>query len=480
MLKKQNIVGRKAEQEVLNSCVMSSKSEFIAVYGRRRIGKTYLIKQYFKEQFDFYMTGSLNMSKSEHLAYFNSQINKYSKSCYPLVKTWFDAFKQLEHYLSTLKNKKKIIIFIDELPWFDKKNTKFLSNFELFWNSFASELNNLKLIVCGSSTTWMVTKFLGNKGGLHNRVTRKINLKPFTLKETEDFLKYLKIDWDRLQILQCYMTFGGVPYYLSLLKREFSLIQNIDYLFFSENSELKNEYTLLYSSLFNDSKIYHRIIELLATKLQGLSRKEIVEKLKITDNGTLSEAFENLVNCDFIRSYSPFKKNKRDSLFQLTDLFSLFYLKFVKNYNGKNQHFFAELKDEKKSNWYGYSFEQVCLLHTNQIKQSLGISGVASDICSWSYTSKQDENLQEKGTQIDLIIDRDDRIINICEIKYSESKYEISSSLNEKLLYRKTLFKSKTKTSKTIHLTMITTKGLTNSKYCGNINSSIILDDLFC
>ena len=266
----QNIIGRKREIELLEKCLSSNKPEFIAIYGRRRIGKTFLVKQLLGEQFCFYMTGVYQCSKAELLNYFSEQLSFYSGKKQPRPKTWFDAFLQLRNYLSTLVNKKApIIIFIDELPWFDTPKSNFIRALDLFWNGWASDQPNIKLIVCGSATTWMTNKLLGDKGGLHNRVTRKIYLAPFDLYETELFLQSKGIVWNRHQIAECYMIMGGTPFYLNMIDKEYSLPQNIDMLFFAEGAELANEYEFLFRSLFKDSVVYRRIVELLAKRKIG-------------------------------------------------------------------------------------------------------------------------------------------------------------------------------------------------------------------
>lgn len=469
------IVGRKQECLVLKDCYESGKAELVAVYGRRRVGKTFLIKNYFKGKLDFYVTGIYNGTKKEQLAFFNKQLCDCSGIAYPKVDNWFDAFDQLKHYLGSMK-KNKAVVFIDELPWLDTPRSRFIKAFELFWNSWASDRDNLKIIVCGSATTWMISHLLGSKGGLHNRVTRRIKLSPFTLAETEEFIKKQGIVWNRYQIAEVYMILGGTPYYLQMLKKNLSLSQNIDYLFFSENAELRDEYTFLFRSLFNDSSIYRNTVELLAKKAKGMTRMEMMKALGQQEGGNFSLVLENLCNCDFIRKYSAFGKQERDVLYQLTDLYTLFYLKFVRNSNGRDEHLWTNMVDSpERRAWSGYSFEQLCLHHIPQIKNTLGISGVQSDVCSWR-TYMTDEHA---GGQIDLVIDRKDQVINLCEMKYSISEFEITKKYDEEIRQRRELFRSVTKTRKALHLTMVTTYGLKNNLYSGQIQSEVRLDDLF-
>ncbi|MGN1266212.1 MAG: ATP-binding protein, partial [Muribaculaceae bacterium] len=469
---KNTIIGRKHEQDILAKCVESNKAEFIAVYGRRRIGKTYLVKQFFTESFDFYVTGVYQVSRSEQLKIWQEQLKKYSGNKRARPKDWFDAFNQLREYLETLGKERRIIIFIDELPWLDTPKSGFIRALELFWNSWAAEQKNLKLIVCGSATTWMTNKLLGDKGGLHNRVTRPIRLAPFTLKETEEYLRSNGIDWERRDILEAYMILGGTPYYLSLLRSELTLWQNIDEAFFSQDAALRTEYGFLFKSLFSNASLYRRIVEALATKLKGMTRTELVDLLKITDNGSLSEALDNLVKCDFLRRYQAFGKKGRDMLYQLSDMYTLFYLRFVKDYHGLNEHFWSNMDAARRNVWSGYAFEQVCILHVNQIRKALGISGIASDVCSWTYRDKN------QSAQIDLIIDRADKAIDLCEIKYSDHEYELKKDYAEWLRERKELFRRVTGTTKTLRLTMIASSGVKQNSYTSTLQGKLSLDDL--
>ncbi len=473
---KEKIIGREKEQEALSLVRDSAKPELVAVYGRRRVGKTFLVKQFFDNKFDFYLTGIYEGTKAEQLKFFNKQLSEYSSLPYPFVDNWFDAFDQLKHYLSHRPDNHPIIVFIDEMPWLDTPRSRFLKAFELFWNSWGSTKANLKLIVCGSATTWMMSHLIGDKGGLHNRVTKRIKLSPFNLYETEAFLKSRGIVWNRYQIAEAYMIFGGTPYYLEMLQKPYGLSQNVDSLFFADNAELRDEYNFLFRSLFKDSQIYRNTVEVLARKAKGMSRKELMSGLKIKDGGTLTIVLENLCNCDFIRKYSAFGKSERDVLYQLTDMFTLFYLHFIKGESGRDEHLWSNLADaSRKRSWSGYSFEQLCLNHIAQIKSTLGISGIQSDVCSWFCLP--DEN--HGGAQIDLVIDRRDQIINLCEMKYATSEYEITGKYEREMQERKELFRSVTSTRKALHLTMVTTYGIKKNAYSDSIQSEVRLDDLF-
>lgn len=464
------IIGRETEQEILRQRIESDAPELIAIYGRRRIGKTFLVRQYFKDTFSFYSTGIYQGTKKEQLGEFNRQLVHYSGRKWKIAKDWFDAFAQLREYLESLSGNKPIVVFLDELPWMDTHKSRFIKAFEYFWNSWGATNKRLKLIVCGSATTWMRENVLSDKGGLYNRTTRSIYLAPFTLYETEQYLLSRGIKWNRYQIAECYMILGGTPLYLQMLERGLSLTQNVDNLFFVQNAPLAREYDFLFRSLFNEAMVHRQIIETLASKAVGMTRLELIVAAKIEDSGLLTKALRNLTDCDFIRQYTAFGKSERGTVFQLTDLFSLFHLRYVKGYRGQDENHWQNMIDSpSRRAWSGYSFEQLCLHHIRQIKQKLGITGVQSDVCAWKG---------EDG-QIDLLIDRRDQTINLCEMKFSQSEFEITKQYDEHLRSRTESFRSATKTRKALHQTFVTTYGLKQNIYSGNIQSEVVLDDLF-
>ena len=469
-----DIIGRKTEISRLTEYINSEKSELLAVYGRRRVGKTFLIKRFFNENFTFYFSGAENSSKKQQLFNFTTALNKYSGVENPIVEDWQSAFVQLEQYLRKVKTKGRKVIFIDELPWLDNAKSGFLSAFEYFWNTYASSQKNIFLIICGSATSWIMNKIIKNRGGLHNRVTRQICLQPFTLNETEQFLKSKKIVLSRFQIAECYMILGGIPYYLEQLEKSLSLSQNIDNLFFNKNAILRDEYSKLYSSLFKSPEKYMKIIEVLYQKRKGLTRDEIVEFSGISNGGGLTSMLEELELCGFISINNNFTTKKNLQLYQLIDFYSLFYLNFVKNNKGTNSNYWSSLIDNTiHKAWAGYSFELLCQTHIPQIKRALSIGGVVS------YTSGWRSKDAEIGAQIDLIINRNDNIINLCEIKYSTKEFIITKSYDENLRNKRGVFIEETNTKKSVHTTMITTYGVKRSEYWGNIQSEITLDDLF-
>lgn len=462
------IIGRKREIELLNRYVESDEAEFIAVFGRRRVGKTYLVKSLFLKDFSFYMTGLANSDLKNQLKNFCDAFSQYfSKKV--KVRDWFEAFALLRDELSQLQNDKKIL-FIDELPWFDTAKSNFVSALEHFWNSWASDNPSVKLIVCGSATSWMMNKLINNNGGLHNRVTHQIRLAPFTLGESEEYLKAKNFAMDRFEIAQFYMVFGGIPYYLKLLDNGESLAQNVDRLLFSEDGELRNEFQNLYQSLFRNSEKHIAIVEVLSKKMKGINRNELIQELSAESSGAISKALDDLENCGFIRRYSPFGKKTKDEIIQLIDFYTLFYYRFLDGLpKGMRNHWLQIQGKPQYYNWCGHAFEMLCLLHYPQILNALGISGIESAPCSWTH----------KGAQFDLLIDRIDNVVNVCEMKFSEKPYEITQEYLSEYLEKIEIFKKVTKTRKSAMLTFVTAQGLKPNSCARQIQKSIELDQLF-
>ena len=475
------IIGREYEQSLIKNYLESDKAELIAVYGRRRVGKTYLVKSIFANQFDFAFTGMYNVTRAVHLSQFQKSLERFSGRQIKRPKDWFEAFDALRDYLETL-HKAQIVVFLDEIPWMDTPKSNFLAAFGQFWNDWASVRQGFKLFVCGSATTWMLSKFIGDKGGIYGRVCRPIWLAPFSLGETEKFLKEIKgIEMSRHQLLQTYMIMGGIPYYLDMLIKGMPLNVCIDDLFFKQGAPLRAEFDFLFRSLFKDSRIYRNVVEILATKLKGMTRQEILESLRLKEGGDLTEVLDNLVKCDFIRKYTAIGKTERDAMYQLTDMFSLFHIKFVAENSGQDEHLWSKLYGQgQMTSWSGYAFEQVCLHHINQIKKALSIGGLISNVHSWSCKPFTDKNgTKWKGAQIDLLIDRADEVINICEIKFVSNKYEISADYEERLRNRESLFRNITKTKKAIYHTFITTYGVSENIHSGIVHSEVTMDQLF-
>lgn len=473
-------IGRTEEIALLKKYLDSGKNELIAVYGRRRVGKTYLIQETLRDTLDFAFMGMYQETARCQRMQFQKELNQRTGVKEKIPANWFDAFDCLKSYLLSL-NKDKVVVFLDELPWMDSPKSDFMSAFSYFWNNWGNEEVTLKLIVCGSSTTWMVDKLIGDKGGLYGRITRPIYLAPFTLLETELFLNHLKkMGYGRKQILDVYMILGGIPYYLDMLDKDLSLSINIDRLLFAENAPLRTEYEFLFRSLFKNSSKYRKVVEALSTRLSGLTREEISHICGFA-GGDLTEILRNLDASDFIRSYSSPGKKERDKIYQLTDLYSLFYLRFIQSEPGQDENYWTNLgQSGKKNAWAGYAFEQVCLHHIRQIKQCLGISGILTNVYAWNQSAYVDaDGTQWKGGQIDLVIDRTDHVINLCEMKYAQDEFVISKDYEEVIRDRMQLFRKTQKTKKDLRCTFVSVYGVKKNLHSGIVNHEVRLDALF-
>lgn len=482
---KKIFIGREKEQQLLRDYLYSDRSEFIAVYGRRRVGKTFLIQQVIGQDHAFYVAGMNNVSLREQLKNFMQGIRK-KRPDVPPVKTWLDAFIALETYLESLPKGRKII-FIDEMPWMDTPRSHFISGLEHFWNSWASWRNDIKLIVCGSATSWIINNLIKNRGGLHNRVTHKIALKPFTLGECRIYFAARGFRLSEKQIAECYMVLGGVPFYLSKMNKSESVAQNIDRLLFAPESELRDEFQSLYNSLYKNATNHIKIVTALATKGQGLTRQEIIAQTKMVNNGKFSLMLEELEHCGFIRSYEPFvsesirtrrprpaDRQSADTLYQLVDPFTLFHFQIMKKAAARAPHYWSSSQNSHAySSWSGLSFEMLCLNHAEQIKTALGIAGITSNVFSWLGKGT------DRKAQIDMLIDRADQTINLCEMKFHNRPYTMTAKDEENIERKVSAFIEATKTNKNVIVTMITAKGIEKNEHSGCIQKELMLEQLF-
>lgn len=473
----EKIIGRKVEQTQLKNIIESHEAELLAVYGRRRIGKTYLVRNAYEKQLVFEFSGVHNATLYQQLDAFGIAMSKATGFPITTPTSWTHAFTLLTEYLKPLIKKEKKVIFIDEFPWLHTPRSGFMQAFENFWNMWASKEKNLVVVICGSAAAWMIKNIINNRGGLHNRVTRKMRLIPFTLGEAEAFLKDRKISLDRYQMTQLYMVMGGVPQYLKMIDKGESAMLAIDRICFTKDGFLNDEFKNLFNSLFDDAASHMVVIKALAKKGKGLTRNEIIDTCKLKSGGGTTQLLEELSESGFIEVYTPFGKTAKDSIYKLVDEYSLFYTKFIENGKLKGAGSWAKYSTTASwISWSGYAFENICMKHIKQLKSALGIESVHTEHYMWRYTPKLGEN----GVQIDLLIDRQDMCINLCEMKFSINEFEITKSYAKELQAKIDVFREKSKTKKTIFLTMVTSNGVKNSNnYLGLIQSEIKIDSLF-
>jgi len=469
------MTGRKEEQRILKELSLSGEAEFVVIYGRRRIGKTFLVRETFGEDFFFSYTGVANRNTKQQRAEFAKTLREHGwapegGSLY-VPGNWFEAFGALRELIIKADIKDRLLIFFDEMPWMDNKKSDFVPAFENFWNGWASGRKNIMLIVCGSAASWITKKIFRNKGGLYNRTTRQIELKPFTLAECREYYNSRGIAMNTQDLIESYMIFGGIPYYLRMIEKRYSLALNVDRICFAESAPLRYEFDRLMDTLFTNPAKYIKVIEALHTKKKGLPREVISNLVDFGNGGNLTRILLELEECGFIRRYKPFGKGKNGALYHLSDPFTAFHLTFMRKTNSEN--YWSSYTDNAGHRaWSGYAFEQVCFAHIKQIKEALGISGVHTDISSWQSRGDQ------KGAQIDLVIERGDRVVNLCEIKFFKGPFEIDRACDLELRGKIEAFRRETKTRNALHLTMITTYGVKPGKYSGLVQSEVNMDEL--
>ena len=469
----EKLIGRENEVGKLAEYMKSGRSEFIAIYGRRRIGKTFLIRSFFKDKFDFYATGIIDGSPEEEMEAFHLALQRYGYKG-RRAETWIQAFTILADLLER-KNRnrqRRLVVFIDELPCLDTKRSGFLHALDLFWNSRASWMENIFFVVCGSATSWMMRNIVNNRGGLHKRATHTLHLRPFSLATTEEYLISRKFHWPRIAILQSYMVLGGVPYYLSLLDPKKNVPDNIDTLFFSVEAELEGEFQRLFNSLFRNASTYMEIIRLLSTRRDGFTRKEISEKLSLPDNGALSDMLLDLEQCDFIHRYNN-GRLQNGGIYQLMDFFSLFHYHYCVR-RVTDEHFWRNhLGTPEQNTWYGLTFERVCLFHARQIIHGLHLDTIAHEYYSW----RSRESIP--AVQIDMIIDRADGIATICEMKYTKDDYSLTEAEYRKIVRRMDTFGRESGHHGGIQATIVTPYSLRENMYSEISPVPITMEHLF-
>ncbi|MBQ5540671.1 MAG: ATP-binding protein [Bacteroidales bacterium] len=473
----EKIIGRHSEIAKLKALTESPRAEFLALYGRRRVGKTFLVNQVFEpKQFVFKMTGVIEGSLKDQFTAFADAMDDFGYPLQTMPKDWMEAFVMLKKALKDVVNKQnRCIVFIDELPAMDAENSNVAAAVGYFWNQWASQHDNIILIICGSATSWMIGNVIDSKGGLHDRLTEEMPVHPFTLKETEEYFEANGFVWSRQMILQAYMVLGGIPYYLSLLDKGESAVQNIDRLFFSRDMKMRREFRRLFNTLYKNPERYVEIVKALSKSRQGMTRSQISEALKLPNNGHLGSQLEDLVFCDLVRKNIVREKEikRKDAIYQVSDFFCLFYLTFINRAEVETGYWSHHINTPEINTWSGLVYELVCMAHIPQIKYALRIDGIST--LSYSWRSKK----TTPAAQIDIVIERADRIINICEVKYSLSAYELDKDEYDKMQNRKEAFIKETGLKHTPWITLITTEGTVKGKYSQMVQSEVTLEDLF-
>jgi len=488
-MKKKEIIGRKAEQLILNNVFNSKKAEFVAVYGRRRVGKTYLIDNFFANKACQYfsITGLRDGTLKQQLSIFSEKMSETFFAGTGIQveapKNWMQAFNLLTNTINQFVKQKKIVLFFDELPWLASKKSGFKNALDHYWNTKWSKDDRIILVVCGSAASWIIKHIINDKGGLHNRVTLQLPLYPFSLNETNAYLKYIGIKFNSHQVLELYMALGGIPHYLANVNASLSAAQNISALCFVRNGQLFDEFHKLFSSLFDNATAYIELIKIVATKRNGITRKELETKAKLSGTGgTLTERINALEQAGFIKGFVPIGYTEKGLCYRLIDEYCLFYLTWIHPVRKQLEtevepnYWVSKVNSPAWRSWSGYAFEAVCLKHITHIKKALFIPpGALSG--AWYYQAR--DKSAEQGAQIDLLFDRDDGVVTLCEIKYCKTSFEIDKKYAVELQRKMSVFKERTKINKQLFLSMITAEALKKNRYSTElITSTATLDDL--
>ena len=470
-------IGRQKERDMLLKMLENREPEMVSVIGRRRVGKTFLIHSVYEQHIDFEVIGIQNAKQQRQINHFLAQF-KIAFGSKPKEKptNWIDAFLLLIEALEAKNKQEKMVVFFDELSWLSAPKSGFLEALGFFWNSWASR-KNIVVVICASAASWMIQKVVYNKGGLHNRITKRIDLQAFTLHETELFLRSRGVKSERYHILQLYMAMGGIPHYLKEVEGGKSAAQNIDAICFAQGGLLTDEFSKLYPALFEQSDNHVAIIRALAQKRMGMERADIIKLAKLSSGGGISKTLGELVDCGFVESYYPFGKKRKETLYRLTDEYSLFYLQFIETSRKKSAGIFMELSQTQEwKTWTGYAFETICMKHLPQLKKALSIGGVYSEASGFIHKG----SAEQKGVQIDLVLDRKDHTINLFEMKFYNDLWAITKPEALELKEKVAQFKAITKTQKQVFLSIVSTFGIKQNEYSLDlIDNDIRLDALF-
>lgn len=473
-----HLIGRQSEVKKLETTLHSAQAEFIAIYGRRRVGKTFLVRQFANSQkgilyFDF--SGQQKASLHDQIDNFCVRLQEVFRIPTPIQRPsgWKEALLLLNGFLKKQAKNKKCLLFFDELPWIAGRNSAFVPALDYIWNQYWSKNNKIKLIVCGSAASWIIEKIINAKGGLHNRVTGQINLSPFSLNEVESFLKDKGIKLNEIEILKIYMAIGGIPFYWTYIEKGKSGAEAIDSLFFKKAAPLKEEFHRLFSSLFENSEIHQKIVEVLAGNRQGVSREELLSKLKLKSGGQFSRYLNELGIAGFIQEFIPYGRKKKDHYFRLIDPFCFFYLKWRAEISGGRTSWKSLQNTPRMQTWLGYTFENICVMQESKIKKALELEDLVVTSSSWVYRPPVRSH-DKKGVQIDLLWQRRDGVIQIFEMKYSESPFKLDKTYAKTLSDKKEIFKEITKFKGQVFLILISPYGLAPGLWNEDVIDSVI------
>ena len=483
-MKYSSIIGREEEIAVLERLYNSKKSEFLAIYGRRRVGKSFLVSEVYGTKIVFKSVGTyLKDNDRNYETYRRLQLDHFYDALLlsglgkeeQRPANWREAFLLLRKLLAGIRMRRKVVL-IDELPWLaGPQSSEMIAELGYFWNSWADDQRNIVLVVCGSATSWMLDNVIRDYGGLHGRLTGVIKLKPFTLAECARYYRKNGFRLSQYEMCIGYMALGGVPFYLDKLRNDLTMTENIDAIFFADE-KIHQEYKDVYAGLYASKDRYVDIVKALGARFYGMTQAEIAIHLGIGRGGTLSQMIDNLVESGIIRKYPRYGKQRVEMVYQLKDFFSLFYLRFVEGTQVRTGLWSTMHRTPIYNTWAGNTFELLCIEHLSKIQDTLRIASVDRNYC-W-----KGESPNGRGAQIDLLLEsKSSRTDYVCEMKFSGSKYAITSDDEENLLNKLDAFAASKMHHKThsIQLVMVTTMGIAGGEHTSIVNQAVTLDDLF-
>ncbi len=479
------VIGRTSERGVLLAALGSSDPELVAIYGRRRVGKTFLVREVLGEALLFELTGMHRARLVDQLRAFAHALTALARSPVPLAPPtdWLSAFQQLIDVLDErmrARRRKKVALFFDELPWLAARKSGFLPAFEQFWNTWASRRKDLTVVLCGSAASFMIREIVRQRGGLHHRVTRRIRLEPFTLQESEAYLRARHAPYDRHQILELYMALGGIPHYLAQVDPSASVATNVDRLCFAKDGLLHGELANLYRALFEKAERHEAVVRALARTRRGMTRQELAAATSLGSGGALTRVLDELAESGFVRTQPHVGHVRRDALVRLVDPYTHFYFAWIERHRGRAEGTWLRQRlTPSWRAWSGFAFESACIEHVRGIERALGIAGIETVAAAWQHRPAAGRT-DDRGAQVDLVIERADRTITLCEMKFSEGEIAVDRSLATELERKRDTFRRVTRTRKTLLPTLVTTYGARSNAHVERLGLSVVtMDALF-
>jgi AAA+ ATPase superfamily predicted ATPase len=404
-------IGRKVEIAQLTALIDLPRPSIAVIYGRRRVGKSELIRHVTQGKNVLSFEGLEGQPKHKQIKNFLFQLSAQSNIREKNISDWPDALILLR----TLTQDGQWIIILDEFQWMANYQNELVSVIKMIWEKYLSQNPDLTLILCGSIASFMKSKVL-KSSALYGRTDYELNLHELNLSEISEFFPGKGSD----EVIDTAMLVGGIPKYLELISEYPSLYDALEPLAFSQDGFFKTEYDRLFASHFGKKPIFMKIIQTLATNPYGLTTGKLAKEMQVASGGTLCHQLDDLESAGFLHSIIPFDKPEGSKLrkYILMDAYVRFYHSIIrgsmKETTPPNTQFHAIMSSPRYAAWAGMAFEFLCMRHHKEISRILGFHGIP-------YTAGpffQRKTLDTPGVQIDLLFERSDKILVLCEMKY--------------------------------------------------------------